>query len=694
MDSYTYYDRDLSWISFNQRVLMEAQDPSLPLYERLKFMGIYSSNLDEFFRVRVASVRSLSDIGKKKINKQLKIKPGKLLKEIHNKVNTQLEEYGKTLREDLLPKLLEHHIHIYMGDQDIPPDHKKVIDHYFKSKVLSFLHPAIIDPKHKENYFLNNRALYFALRLKKISGKKEPVQYAYLNIPSENLPRFLSLPQLDGCYCMIFLDDIIRNNLEFVFAGHEIQECASIKLNRDADLNIEDEYSGDLVDKIKKQITKRNIGVPSRFLYDNKISEQLLDFLVEVFELNSDDLVPGGRYHNLNDLMKLPNPLKPQLEAPKLSEIQIKELDQCPSIFDSIAKKDHMLHFPYHSYDYVLRFFNEAAVDPFVQEIKVTLYRIAADSLIAHALISAAKNGKDVTVFVEVKARFDEENNIRWAQKMEEAGIRIIYSIPGLKVHAKVALIKRKDLKGKAKYFSFLGTGNFNEVTAGIYADHGLLTCHPEMMEEVEKVFKYLYRRKDPGEFKHILVSQFNLQSRFLEMIDREIAFARNNKPGRIILKFNNLEDKVMINKLYEASNLGVTIDLLLRGICCLVPGVEGQSENIQVRRLVDGFLEHARVFWFHNNGKDELYAGSSDWMKRNLYHRIEVIYPIYDTKLKQELIKIIEWQLKDNVKATLLDQNHHNVAVPTKPSDPAIRAQTKIYEWLKNREEEQVLTD
>ena len=683
-----YFDRDVSWLSFNERVLMEAAREEVPLFERIKFLAIYSSNLDEFFRVRVAALRSIVDIDKKKINKRFATKPKKLLKSILQKVHAQQEEFGRIKRDMILPGLREHNIILYRNEE-IREEHKQAAEHYFKSKILTYLQPIIMSSKDSRKPYLDNRALYFAIILKhKSSGQ---IEYAHLNIPANHLPRFVELPRVEDHYYFIAIDDIIRENLGFLFQSHVIEGCYAIKLNRDADLNIEDEYSGDLVKKIRKQIKKRNLGVPSRFLYDQTMPGELLSFLVEKFDLDEDDVVPGGRYHNMYDLFQLSNPLSPELENEPLPTIRKNCLDSSNSIFKAIDKEDILLHFPYHNYDYVLRFFNEAALDELVEEIRVTFYRIASDSFISNALISAANNGKKVTVFVEIKARFDEENNLKWAEKMEGAGIRIIYSIPGLKVHAKVGLVSRRNTDGKLVRYGFFGTGNFNENTATIYADQALLSCHDKMTKELEDVFTYLEYQDEEriGQFKHLLVSQFNITDRFKAMVDREIENVQAGKKGRIILKLNNLQDDVMIDKLYEASRAGVEIDLIVRAICCIIPGVKGMSENIRVTRIVDRFLEHSRVFYFYNNGKDELYQGSADWMKRNLYRRIEVVFPVYDETLKEEIIKMLDLQLQDNTQATILDEELNNL-IPERKGGK-IRSQVDFHHWLAEREKEEV---
>ena len=441
-------------------------------------------------------------------------------------------------------------------------------------------------------------------------------------------------------------------------------------------------------EKIQRQIQKRNLGTPSRFLYSKSMSDELSSFLQDVFDLSDDDMVPGGEYHSLFDFFQLPNPIGKSLEYEPLHPLRHNKIDEHRSIFSAIDESDRMLHFPYHTYSYILQFFNQAAADPHVKEIKVAFYRMASQSLIGNALISAARNGKKVTVFIELKARFDEENNLRWAERMQEAGVSIIYSIPGLKVHAKVALVKKKTEEGKTKNYCFFGTGNLNESTATIYADHGLLTCDEGMGDELDGLFKYLYKRKPPKPFKNLLVSQFNIIDGYTALIDREIENVKNGGNGHFVVKLNNLEETGMIDKLYEASRAGVKVDLIIRSICCLIPGIDGMSENITVRRVVGRYLEHARVFWFHNNGDDEIYMGSADWMKRNLKSRIEVNFPIYDEDIKAQIKELITLQLEDNTKAVVLDEQHKNNRIERKKGQKLINAQIDSYHLIKKWEE------
>jgi len=672
-------------LSFSYRILEESKDPSVPLYDKIKFLAIWSSNLDEFFRVRVASLQSLKKIRKKKLKKELEFKPKKTLKKILEIVDKQQLEYGRILTKEILPELKRERIVLHWN-KPLLKSHKIKLENYFRSRVLSFLQPVFIATSRKKSLFLENRMLYLMVKLKlKENGTDNAPQYAYLNIPSDELPRFIAMESRTR-YHIIFLDDLIKANLHIVFPGFDIMACYSVKLNRDSDLNIEDEFSGDLIDKIKKHLSYRKVGVPSRFLYDKRMPEDMLEVLIKNFNLGTFQIVRGGIYHNLNDLIRLPNPRNDSLSEEKLIPLKIRELEEGTSIFQVLETKDQILHFPYQTYDYVLRFFNEAAIDPNVRLIKVTLYRIAENSLIANALISAARNGKKVMVFVEVKARFDEENNLYWADKMKNAGIKIIYSMPGLKVHAKIALVKRKISNGKLKSFGFLGTGNFNEVTARIYADEGLLTASSKILKEVDSIFKFLEKKSPVKTFKHLLVSQFNIIDSFKNLIDQEIENANRGLPARILIKLNNLEEREMIEKLYEANKAGVNVILIVRGICCLRPGIQGLSDQIAVYRILDTYLEHARIFIFHNQGNPKIFLGSADWMTRNLRHRIEVIFPLYDPDIREEIMQMMTCQLSDNTKSRMLDRNLYNLPTPNHLKSPKKRAQIDFYEYLKKK--------
>jgi polyphosphate kinase len=681
-----FLNRDLSWLSFNHRVLMEAADETVPLYSRISFLSIFSSNLDEFFRVRMPAIFTFTSIKAKKTSLREEY-PKDLVEQVQQTVHKQLEEFGRILTRQILPGLRENNICLYYGEP-IRPEHQDTVREYFLSKVLSFLQPVILRKENQSAVFLENNALYFIVD---VEAANEPGvhQYALLNIPSEQLPRFLELPAIDDDHYILFLDDVIRKHLQDVFPGFIIHGAYSVKLTRDAEMNLEDEFIGDIAEKIEKQLEKRETGHSTRFLYEFNMPKAIRQFVQSYFDIRKEEMVEGGRYHNLKDFGGLPNPRKGRLTHESWPAVPHTGFSNHVSIFQTIMEEDRLLHLPYHSYNYILRFFNEAAIDPLVREIYVTLYRVAANSHIVNALISAAKNGKKVTVFVELKARFDEANNLRWAKKMKAAGIRIINSIPGLKVHAKVALVKRMEQE-KMRYYSFLATGNLNEVTARFYTDHAFFTTNNEIGEELQSLFDYLQSRKQPTEFgkitfKHLLVSQFNLIDRFSQLIDREIANAKAGKEARIIIKLNNLQEKEMISRLYRASKEGVKVQLLVRSICCLAPGVKDQSENITVYRIVDRYLEHARVFMFHNDGNPEYYMGSADWMNRNLHSRIEVCFPVAEPRLAQELGHILELQLADNSKAVLINTDLNNPRVDGANYDEVPRAaQRSIYDYVK----------
>jgi len=685
-----FLNRDLSWLSFNHRVLQEAADRSVPLYNRIAFLAIFSSNLDEFFRVRMPSIFAFTSIEAKKTTLREEY-PKELVQIVQNMVLEQQEEFGSILREQILPELQQNHICLYYN-QPIRAEHTETIREYFLSKVLSFLQPVILQKENQATIFLENNALYFIVDIE-ANDQPDKHQYALLNIPSGNLRRFSELPMLGDDHYLVFLDDVVRENIEEVFPGFKVHGLYSVKLTRDAEMNIEDEFIGDIAEKIEKQLEKREAGLATRLLYDKTMPAEVKDFVQKYFMLRKQEMVEGGRYHNLRDLGGLPNPLRGQLTQANWPAVAHPGFDNHRSIFQTIAEKERMLHLPYHSYNYILRFFNEAAIDPGVKEIYVTLYRVAADSHIVNALISAAKNGKKVTVFVELKARFDEANNLKWSKKMKAAGIRIINSIPRLKVHAKVALIKRQEDQ-QDKWYSFMATGNFNEATGRFYTDHVLFTFNQDFGNELMPLFDYLQSRKQPAEygkipFKHLLVSQFNMIKRFSQLIDREIDNAKAGKPASIIIKLNNLQERAMIARLYKASKAGVKVHLIVRSICCLAPGVPGQSENIVVHRIVDRYLEHARVFAFHNNGEPEYYMGSADWMNRNLHSRIEVCFPIYDKQMGEELQHILDLQLKDNKKAVLLSSDvqtgaANNIRVLSAGQEP-LAAQQAIYDFVKS---------
>ena len=637
-------------------------DESVPLLERLRFIAIYSSNLDEFFRVRVANIRNIKRIDKKKINKKLDFDAKILLEDIHKEVSYQLDQYGDAMRQ-IIDQLKEKGHIICTETAEIPSGLQSELLNYFKTHVSAFLQPKQLNEK--TELFLDNQAIYLAVHF-------ADDDISILNIPTNHLSRFSQYKVNNNTY-YIFLDDVIRLHLDLVFAGKEIKGAFSIKLNKDAELQIDDEYSGNLVRKIEKQIQKRNLGTPARFLFDIKMPDEMLATLANKLHLSADDVVTGGRYHNLNDFFQISID-DSELNYPPHPPAPAPSLEGTRSILKCLEEQDHLLHFPYQSYDYVLQFFNEAAIDPEVEEMNVTFYRMAKKSTIAEALISASNNGKKVAVFMEVKARFDEKNNLDWARKMRAAGIKIIYSLPGLKVHAKVALVRKRN-----KMYGFLGTGNLNEKTSEIYCDHGLLTSNELMTKELHHLFQYLLTKYTPAPFQKLIVSQFGAYEKFIEKIDQEIKHAEAGREARIIVKVNNLQEQTLIKKLKEASGKGVDVKLIVRSICCLIP-----TKDLKVKRIVDRYLEHGRVFYFHNNDEQEVFLGSADWMNRNLHRRIEVCFPITDDRMKQEILTILKFQWKDDIKGVWLSPKKMQNERPEMEHE--IQAQSATYDYLRGQ--------
>ncbi|MEO1518113.1 MAG: polyphosphate kinase 1 [Bacteroidota bacterium] len=679
MPTMQFTERDISWLAFNQRVLQEAQDDGNPLYERLKFLAIYSSNLDEFFRVRVSSMRRFEKV-KKKTRRKLEIPPKKVLKEIMSIVATQQEAFGKVFRDEILPGLADYNIHL-VNELEYTEEQEKFVRKFFHKEVQQHLTVQFFDNK-KSSIFLQNKQLYLLIDTGRKTGR-----LAVVNIPSTVLDRFVVLPASEGRYCISFLDDLIRYNLAEWLASQKINSVKgayAMKLSRDAELYLEDEFSGDLIQKLKESLGGRDTGLPTRFLYDQKMPAHLLDRLKTAMGLSKYDLVPGARYHNFNDFFGFPDPSSQSAlhDLPMPPHVH-PELSKKRSLLQAIKKKDYILHFPYQKYDYVSQLIREAAKDPKVEQIKITLYRVASKSAVTTALLKALDKGKEVTVFIEAKARFDETSNLYWGEQLEKAGAKVIYSYPGIKVHTKLLLICRRERKS-LRYYAYLGTGNFNEKTAKLYCDHALLTADPRLATEALQVFQLLEHKIIVPITKHILVSPFTSRIGMERLIDKEISNAEAGKPAYMILKMNSLEDQQLIEKLYEASQAGVQIQLIVRGICCLVPGQPGLSDNIRVISLVDRFLEHARVYIFGNGGKEKLYLASADWMTRNMDRRVEVIFPIYDPAVFQELRTIVDLQLTDNVKARLIDAEQTNAYV--RNDKKKLRAQMEIYQFLNRK--------
>lgn len=679
MASYSFFNRDLSWLSFNARLLQEADNPAVPLGERIKFLSIYSANLDEFYRVRIPAIKALQTM-----KAGDKLQETDLPAQVQAVVQQQLVSFGRIIGRGILPALKKEHIHLLYGKR-LTGALKQAATEYFYTEVAAFLQVVEV-ARLPTGFFPGNNTLYLAVA---IAFEEGPSSLYLVNIPSDVLSRFHVVSQATG-RSILFLDDVIKSNLDKLFPGATIEACSSFKITRDAELELDDEYEGNLARKIEKKIAKRDFGLATRVLYQPGLSADHLDMLCATLGLQRATLIEGGVYHNLRDLADLPIPSSLYYEPWPVQTYTV--ASRAGSLFQDIDQGDLLHHVPYQSYATVLRFFNEAAITPSVTRIYVTLYRVARDSRIAHALISAARNGKKVTVFVELKARFDEANNLRWARLMKAAGVKIIESIPGLKVHAKIALVKRKTADGP-RYAGLLATGNFNESTARFYTDHVLFTARQDMLLEMEGLFRFLKQRikppvPAPAVFQHLLVARFNLQERFLEMIQREVNHARQGLPAGITIKLNNLEDKVLIKALYQASQAGVEVRLIVRSVCCLVPGVPAQSEHIAIKRIVDRYLEHGRIFIFTNAGQPDVYLGSADWMNRNIYRRIEVCFPIYDQALKEEVVHLVTLQWHDTEQGVWIDQALNNLpAEPTGQSKKRkrIRSQKAIGLWLKS---------
>lgn len=677
-----FIPRDISWLAFNYRVLQEAKDPSVPLFERIKFLAIYSSNLDEFFKVRMANHRNLLRVGKK-TKKELEITPKQIVREIQRIVNKHQEEYSRIFEKQIIPELRKHHIHI-LRRLDLNQEQKEFVENYFKDHMLPYVQPVLL-VKNKIRPFLNNAALYLTILLQPKDNPNAPQEYAIVKIPSDHLPRFIELPATAPRHDLIILDDIVRHSVSWMFPGYHIVDTFSVKLTRDAELYIDDEFSGDLIQKIKNSLARRHVGPASRFVYDREMPADLLTFLTEAFALEKIDILREGRYHNNFDFFRFPDFGLHHLKNQPLPPLPYGKLEDAADFFGAIRKEDHLLHAPYQSYESVVRFFEETVRDPKVTHIKIILYRVARKSRITQALMDAARAGKQVSVFIEVKARFDEEANLEWGEKLERAGVAVHYSFPGVKVHSKLALVRR--IEGKqARMYAYLATGNFHEDTVKVYSDFGLFTSDQRLVNEVVRVFSFLETMKAPSQpFKHLLVGQFNLRSELERLIDFEIKQAKSGHKAEIILKINSLEDEHMIQRLYKASQAGVQIRMIVRGICCLVPGEPGLSENIQAVSIVDRYLEHARVFYFHHNGEEKTYLSSVDWMVRNLNYRIETTFPIYDIHLKTEIKDFLDIQLSDNVKSRLLDKELSN-RYNKNDSDISIRSQLETYFYIRRK--------
>lgn len=675
-----FKNRELSWLSFNERVLQESMDEKVPVIERIRFLGIYSNNMDEFFRVRVANVKRMISV-KKNAVAGFAGTANELLEEIRHIVMVQQKDFEASYKQ-LVEELAKNDI-FQLHEDKLNALQKQELTNYFHQDLKHAIVPIILSP---ETPFpkLHDKSIYLAVRLQ--TAVKAKVFYALIEIPS-NYDRFYIIENQDKHY-FILIDDIIRLNLESVFSIFEFVslEAYTFKFTRDAELNLDDDISVSFYEKIEKSLKLRKKGEPVRFVYDQRMPSDLKNYLLKALNLKAGtNAIPGGRHHNFKDFSSFPSFGKPELKYDPMPPVAHPDLINKRSLLKAIIEKDILLHFPYQRFDYVVDILREAAIDPKVKSIKINIYRVAKDSQIINALINAVSNGKEVVVIFELQARFDEENNMYWSERLKEHGARVIYGVQGLKVHSKLISIVRVS-KGKQQLISFIGTGNFHEKTSKVYTDLGLFTANPEICLEVRKVFRLLENNIERGVYKHLFVSPFNNRRKINALIQREIEWAKKGEQACIQIKINNLVDAKIIEKLYTASRTGVKIKLIVRGVCCLVPGVKGMSENIEVISIVDRFLEHTRFMIFENNGAPTYLITSADLMERNLDRRVEVGTTIFDPLIQQELKTIFELYWSDNQKARVIDKKQKNKYRKVGESDVLIQAQREMYRYYANK--------
>jgi polyphosphate kinase len=683
-NTYTsYIDREKSWLTFNARVLQEANDTNVPLLDRFRFLGIFSNNLDEFFRVRYAAIRRMS-LESTESEKILGVKAEQLLKEITEIVIEQQSESLRILNE--IEKKLELENIFIINENDISKEQEKFIHDYFIQKVSPALVTIMLNDL-EEFPLLKDTSGYLAVKLvmngsELFNDKVKEIRYAVVEIPN-TINRFVVLPSSSEKQYIILLDDVIRYNLNNIFNIFDYESISAhmIKITRDAQLEFDSDLSKSLIEKISSSVKDRRVGEPVRFVYDQAIGKDTLEFFLRGMRIDSSDsIIPGGRYHNRRDYMSFPNLGRYDLLYRENVPLPISGLSLEGSILEKIKKKDYLLYAPYQSFSYIIKFLREAALDPKVASIKITLYRLAKNSQIVSSLINAAKNGKKVTVQIELQARFDEESNISYSEQMQTEGIELIFGVKGLKVHSKICVIERIE-EGKVKRYGLISTGNFNENSAKVYTDVTLFTSNTEILKDASKIFDFFDVNYRVHRYKHLIVSPHYTRGKFNKLIEREISNALLGKEAYIKLKMNSISDFKMTDKLYEASNAGVKIQLIIRGICCLIPGIKGLSENIEAISIVDNYLEHSRIYIFANGGDPEVFISSADFMTRNLDSRVEVTCPIYDEDIKKELIETFEIGWKANVKARIhsIDlANNYRRRGDEKP----FRAQLEMYNY------------
>lgn len=681
----TYIDREISWLNFNERVLQEAADNDVKLLDRIRFLGIFSNNLDEFFRVRYASIRRLAMDSKGKRILESGLEAKELLSEITKIVIEQQSKSLKVLAQ-IQSQLTDENIHI-INEKHLNKEQEVFVKDFFAHKVSSDLITIILNDL-AEFPLLGDTHGYLAIKLKMAGAKpqaKKKVRYALIEIPN-HISRFVVLPERDGKQYIMHLDDVIRYNLDQIFSifNYESISAHMIKVTRDAELDFDSDLHKSFLEKISTSVRDRRIGEVVRFVYDSEMEQDTLDFFLEKMQIEGvDSIIPGGRYHNRRDYMSFPTLGRTDLMFQKVNPLPVEGLGFGNSIISQLKKKDYLIHTPYQSFSYIVRFLREAALDPKVTTIKITLYRLAKNSQIISSLINAAKNGKKVVVQIELQARFDERSNINYAEQLQTEGIQLIFGVKGLKVHSKICLVERLESK-KVRYYGFISTGNFNESTAKLYTDVTLMTAHQKIMKEVNKVFDFFEVNYKVQRYKHLITSPHYTRNRFNQLIDREVQNAIAGKPAYIKLKMNSLSDKKMIDKLYHASRAGVKIQLIVRGICCLIPGVPGMSDNIEAISIVDNLLEHSRIYIFGNNDEPEIYISSADWMTRNIDERVEVSCPVYDDEIKQQFLDIFETYWKGNVKVRIHEQSLSNRY--RNQDGEKFRAQFEMYKYYENQ--------
>lgn len=671
---YKYFNREISWLSYNRRVLDEAADKNLSVKERIRFMAIFASNLDEFYKIKIYAYHNL----KKGANNGI-------LKKINSTVCLQQREFNKLLFKSIIPDLADQGIEI-LNNESITEEQKSLSYKYFKSYIKSKLQPILLS-KNVDIPFLHDNTLYLFISLYKKKEKpnaQRKLRFAIVEIPFTDANRFVCIKEEMDQKQLMLIEDIIRLNLDNLLSGYEIISSYSLKMLRNADFQVDDNDEGDIVEKIRDAVSKREIGEPCLLVYDRNMPDNIRNKLVGLLKLGEDEILSAGKYLRLSDLMYFP--FNNEGDNYKLTQaIDHPSLDGKKSFFKIVKKEDILLHFPFNSFEYVIQFLNEAAFDRKVEEIKITWYRVARKSAVANALLTAANNGKRVTVFVELKARFDERQNIYFASLMENSGIKIIYTLPGLKVHAKMIFVRRFGKKKGERKYGFLSTGNFNEKTAEIYTDHGLFTSNADICKEISDLFIDIENGKCCRNYKTLLIAPVNLKEGILNKIDREIENCKAGFESGLIFKMNGLQNKKIIDKLYEASIAGVKIELIVRGICCLIPG-QLYSKNIRVRRIVDQYLEHGRIYIFNNRGNKEIFMGSADMMTRNLERRIELLFPLSNDIHKREISDIVNIYLADNNKATFIDGNLENISINRSSEERIIRAQYEVMEYIRNK--------